>query len=111
MIQPISTDNKVLTRSMATTKSSDKDKVRDENERTTKWLAQKDSSDSDSEYLKILVKEIQKALKTTLKEKQQLSEDLQEVKLQNEILIEEKQHLSKLAEEGIKLRDLLNEYP
>jgi len=115
-IQPISTDNKVMTRSMASTKRSDKDKVKDKNERITKWMTQKDSIDSDLKYWKTLAKERQKALEITINENKELSEDnqrltqeLEECKLQNELLIEENQHLSRLAEEGVKLKQLLDE--
>ena len=115
-IQPISTDNKVMTRSMASTKISDKDKVKDKNQRITKWMTQKDSIDSDLKYWKTLAKERQKALEITLNENKQLSEDnqrltqeLEECKLDNELLVQENQHLSRLAEEGVKLKQLLDE--
>ena len=115
-IQAISTDKKVLTRNMSTNKRSDKDRVKDKNQRITKWLTQKDSIDSDLMYWKSLAKERQKALEIAIKQNKQLVEDnqrlaegLEECKDQNDILVQENKHFSQFAEEGIKLKDLFNQ--
>ena len=118
-IQPISSDNKVLTRSMATVKRSDKDKIKDKNlknERAIKWMTQKDSIETDVKYWKTLAKERQKALEITLKENktlaeenEKLTEELDEAKHSIEILTQENNHFRELAEEGARLKELLDE--
>jgi len=124
-IQAVSQDSRLLTRSMAsktstktsTAKRADKESKREKTERITKWLTQKEAIDDDVKYWKCLAKERAKALEASLKENQELSEandrlreQLQEVSHERDLLDEENKHLSRLAEEGVKLKDLLQEY-
>lgn len=79
-------------------------------------MTQKDSIDTDFKYWKTLAKEREKALKAALEENKTLAEEngklaqeLDEAKHSIEILTQENQHLSRLAEEGVKLKELLDE--
>jgi TRAP-type C4-dicarboxylate transport system substrate-binding protein len=73
------------------------------NQTISKWLTNKDSIDFDLKYWKTLAKERQKALEKALEENEELVHE-------NDCLKRENEHLSQLAEEGIRLKNLLQEY-
>ncbi|XP_054163541.1 uncharacterized protein LOC128961338 [Oppia nitens] len=115
-LQPISDNNKVLTRTM-TTKKSDKDKCIEKTQRVVRWMTDKDSVDNDLKYWKCLAKERSKALEVALKANEELvsrndelTRDLQESRHEKELLEAENKHLSELAAEGIKLKEMIAEY-
>jgi hypothetical protein len=102
LLQPVSNDNKLLTRNMNKTSKQSKDNT-SKNQTISKWLTNKDSIDFDLKYWKTLAKERQKALEKALEENEELVHE-------NDCLKRENEHLSQLAEEGIRLKNLLQEY-
>jgi len=109
LLQPMSNNNKLLTRDMSEKHAQLKNKAT-KNQTITKWLTEKDSIDNDVKYWKTLAKERAKALEKALKENEELVHQKDELIHQNEILTQENEHLSKLAEEGVKLKELIEEY-
>jgi hypothetical protein len=102
LLQPVSNNNKLLTRNMNKISKQSKDKT-SKNQTINKWLTDKDSIDFDLKYWKTLAKEREKALQKALQENEELVHE-------NDCLKRENQHLSQLAEEGVRLKNLLQEY-
>jgi len=102
LLQPVSNNNKLLTRNMNKTSKQSKDNTSN-NQTINKWLTDKDSIDFDLKYWKTLAKQREKALQKALKQNEELVHE-------NDCLKRENEHLSQLAEEGIRLKNLLQEY-
>lgn len=102
LLQPVSNNNKLLTRNMNKISKQSKDKT-SKNQTINKWLTDKDSIDFDLKYWKTLAKEREKALQKALQENEELVHE-------NDCLKRENEHLSQLAEEGVRLKNLLQEY-
>lgn len=102
LLQPVSNNNKLLTRNMNKISKQSKDKT-SKNQTINKWLTDKDSIDFDLKYWKTLAKEREKALQKALQQNEELVHE-------NDCLKRENQHLSQLAEEGVRLKNLLQEY-
>jgi hypothetical protein len=102
LLQPVSNNNKLLTRNMNKISKQSKDKT-SKNQTINKWLTDKDSIDFDLKYWKTLAKEREKALQKALQQNEELVHE-------NDCLKRENEHLSQLAEEGVRLKNLLQEY-
>lgn len=79
-------------------------------EKIVKWMTEKDSINNDVNNLKMRVDQLRVALKAALKENKVLSEKCEDLEYKNELLEAEVKHLSGLAEEGIQLRNIIEEY-
>jgi len=81
-----------------------------QNEKITKWLTEKKETDDDCNYYKTKVKELKTALRMAIKQNEEKDLKIEEMADQIQILTEQNKHLSRLAEEGAKLKDLIHEY-